>query len=98
MSVLISKDKKELMVTCKCGCDTAVHIKIDADDKDFDCYAFMSYLNGNWYRDQGDTILKIVGRKVKKIWAIIRNKDFHYSEIVMSVEDFKQLKEYINLF
>ena len=58
----------------------------------------MSYLNGNWYRDQGDTILNTVGRKLKKIWSIITNKDFYYSEIVMSVDDFKQLKEYVNLF
>ena len=34
--------------------------------------------------------------KLKKIWAIICNKDFYYSDIVMTKEDFKEFKEWIN--
>ena len=36
MSVMISGDKKELIVTCKCGCQDAIHIKVDDKDKDAD--------------------------------------------------------------
>ena len=32
---------------------------------------FMTYLSGNWYKEQAGFI-----KKLKKIWAIIRNKDF----------------------
>ena len=98
MSVMISEDKKELIVTCKCGCQDTIHIKVDDEDKDADYYAIQTYMNGNWYRDQDDTIFRCIGRKLKKIWAIIRNKDYYYSDVLMSREDFKKYKEYINQF
>lgn len=98
MAVMISEDKKDLIVTCKCGCQEAIHIKIDDEDKDSDYYAIQTYMNGNWYRDQGDRVLRTIGRKLKKIWAIIRNKDYYYSDVLMSREDFKKFKEYINQF
>ena len=98
MAVMISEDKKDLIVTCKCGCKDAIHIKIDDEDKDSDYYAIQTYMNGNWYRDQGDRVLRTIGRKLKKIWAIIRNKDYYYSDVLMSRDDFKRFKEYINQF
>jgi hypothetical protein len=94
MAVLMTNDNKELVVTCKCGCENAVHIRIDHED--WDDYALCSYLNSNWYRDQDDRVLRVIGRKLKKIWAIIRNKDYHYSEIVMTKADFEVFKEYVN--
>lgn len=39
-------------------------------------------MNGDWYRDQNDSIFRIIGRKLKKIWAIIRNKDYYYSDVI----------------
>ena len=32
----------------------------------------------------------------RKLWNIIRNKDFYYSEVVMSKEDFEEYKKWIN--
>lgn len=82
----------------ECGCEDAIHIRIDDEDKDVDYYAIQTYLNGNWYRDQNDRVLRIVKRKLKKIWVIIRNRDFYYSELLMNCEDFRKYKEYINQF
>ena len=98
MAVMISEDKKYLIVTCKFGCQDAILIKIDDEDKDADYYAIQTYMNGNWYRDQNDRVFRTIGRKLKKIWAIIRNKDYYYSDVLMSCEDFKRFKEYINQF
>ncbi len=98
MSVMISNDKKELIVNCKCGCQDTIHIKVDDEDKDDDYYAIQTYMNGNWYRDQADRVLRTIGRKLKKIWAIIRNEDYYYSDVLMSREDFMKYKEYINQF
>ena len=98
MAVMISEDKKELIVTCKCGCQDTIHIKVDDEDKDADYYAIQTYMNGNWYRDQDNRIFRSICRKLKKILAIIRNKDFYYSELTMSCEDFQKYKEYINQF
>ena len=93
MSVLKSEDGKDLMVSCSCGCDNGVHINIKKDNGE---YAWVTYMNGNWYRDQNKRILYIVRDKLKKIWAIIRSKDFYYSEIYMTRKDFKTFREYIN--
>lgn len=103
MSVFISENKEgkeELIVTCNCGCHDALHICIDEPEPkdEYDIYAMMSYMNGNWYRDQDYSIIRVIEKKLKKIWAIIRNKDFYYSDVLMTKEDFEQFKKYINQF
>lgn len=36
MAVMISEDKKDLIVTCKCGCDEGVHLHISHEgDEDY---------------------------------------------------------------
>lgn len=87
-----------MILTCECGCENAIHIRVDDTNKDYDCYAIQTYMNGNWYRDQDDTVFRYIGRKLKKIWAIIRSKDFYYSELTMSYDDFLKYKEYVNQF
>ena len=94
MAVMITDDKKELVVTCECGCNEAIHIKLDDDDEYYTL--LQTYMNGNWCRDQNDSVLKCIGRKLKKIWRIIRNKDYCYSEIFMSKDDFHKYKLFIN--
>ena len=98
MAVMISNDKKELIVNCRCGCESTIHIRVNIEWEDCDIYALMAYLNGNWFRDQNDTMFGTLKRKFKKIWSIVRNKDYCYSEVLMSREDFDQFKEYINQY
>ena len=68
MSVMFSDDKKELIVTCNCTCkcQDTIHIKVDDEDKDANYYAIQTILSGNWYRDQDDTVIRCIGRKLKK--------------------------------
>lgn len=91
MSVLVSDE--ELIVTCKCGCHDAIHIAIDDSGAEYDDYAILTYMKA-----QNDTILRVTLRKLRKIWAIITNKDYYYSEICMNREDFTKFREYINNF
>ena len=97
MSVMISEDKKELIVNCKCGCEDTIHIRINDKDKEYDYYVFQTVLSGNWYRDQDDTVIRCIGRKLKKIWAIIRNNVFYYADVRMTKDEFDEFKEYISL-
>lgn len=94
MAVLKNTNGNELLVDCNCGCDTGIRFRIDRDD--FDMYCFMSYTNGNFYTEQGMTVWGILCKKLQKIWAIIRNKDYYYSEIVLSKDDFETFREYVN--
>ena len=76
MAVFKNFKDNELIISCKCGCDEGIH---------FANYCFMSFTNGNFYAEQKYPFWK----KLKKIWAIVRNKDFYYSEIIMSKNDDK---------
>lgn len=52
--------------------------------------------NGNFYTGQGETVFRVIRKKLEKIWAIIRNKDFYYSDILMTKDEFNEFREYIN--
>lgn len=94
MAVLKNKEGTDFIVDCHCGCKEGVRFTIDKDD--FGFYCFVTYTSGHFYREQGDTVLNVLHKKLKKIWAIIRNKDFYYSDVVLTKEDFDEFKEYIN--
>lgn len=94
MSVILgtTENGKELIVSCSDECDEGIRIKIDEDSMEeinWKTYAFLTYTSGHWYK-------RCFIEKCKKIWKIIRNKDFYYSEICMTKEDFERFKEYVN--
>ena len=93
MAVLKSKDDKGLLLDCYCSCDMGIRLRIEKDDT---CYCMITYTNGNFYTEQGETVCKVIRKKFRKIWAIIRNKDFYYSDIVMTRDEFAEFKAYIN--
>lgn len=93
MSVLLNKEKNELMINCNCGCDEGIFIRID-EDPDYEDYAYITYLNSHWYSEQYGA-WDVFKKKLKKIWSIIRNKDHYYSDIIMSKEDFKTFADFI---
>lgn len=91
MAVLTNSEEDELIVSCSCDCNEGAYIKLD-HDAETDDYAFMALANGNFYKEQGHTF----STKLRKIWAVIRNKDFYYADICMSKEDFRRFKEWVN--
>ena len=93
MAVMRSKNGNELYVDCYCGCNDGIRIRVEKEE--FDFYCFLTYTNGNWYRDQTSMWMTFCN-KLKKIWAIIRNKDHYYADITMTKDDFDYFKEYIN--
>lgn len=94
MAVMKSNDGAELAVDCYCGCNSGIRFRICKEDPDY--YCFMSYTNGKFYEEQSKTFLGIWRIKLKKIWAILFNKDYYYSELVMEKAEFDIFKEYIN--
>ena len=94
MAVLKNKNGTELIVDCCCCCDEGIRFRVDKEDYDY--YCLMTYTSGNFYREQDETMWRVFCKKLEKIWAIIRNKDFYYSDIVMTKDDFEEFKEYIS--
>ena len=72
MAVLKNKNGTELLIDCCCNCDDGIRLRIDKDDYD---YCIMTYTNGNFYTEQNTTMWRVFCTKLKKIWAIIKNKD-----------------------
>ena len=89
MAVFKNFKDDELIISCKCGCDEGIHFEIRGY-KNGD-YAFVTHTSSNYYREQCP-----FREKLKKIWAIICNKDYYYSEVCMDKNDFEQFKEWIN--
>lgn len=97
MSILMNNERTELIATCNCGCEDTVHIRIVKDEIGHKpIFSYITYMNGNFYRDQEDAIWFSLLKKLKKIYAIIRNKDFYYSEICMTKDDFLEFQKYIS--
>ena len=94
MAMLRSQNGNNLFIDCDCGCDEGIRFRIDKDDYDY--YVFMTYTNGKFYGEQEETFWQVFRKKLKKIWAIVRNKDLYYSEVCMSKNDFAEFREYIN--
>lgn len=94
MAVMKSKNSNDLVVDCRCGCDTGIRIRIDKDDED--SYCFLTYTNGNYYREQSDKLWCVIYKKLNKIWHIFRNKDYYYSDICMTKAEFKEFQEYVS--
>ena len=94
MAVMKNKNNTELYVDCNCKCGDGIHIRIDKEDPEY--YCILAYTNSSWYRTQDERVLRVIHKKLKKIWAIIKNKDYCYSDIIMTKDEFKELKDYIN--
>lgn len=99
MAVLKDKDNKKLIVTCNCGCSSALNItmgeirekrKVGSNTKeywiDFSQSLFYSSTEGVFDK------LKI---KLKKIWKIIRNKDHSVCDIIVTEDEIKEINEFI---
>lgn len=90
MAVFKTTDSKEMILSCKCGCDEGIRVRIEQDN---DSYSYITYLSGNWYKEQGH-----FRDKLKKIWAILRSKDYCYSEVILDKKDWNDFKEWINQY
>ena len=53
MAVLKILDNSEMIISCKCGCDDGIRLKIEKDEAD---YCFMTYVSENWYKEQAGFI------------------------------------------
>ena len=95
MPVMINREGTDAVVACSCGCDESLRIKVKPFAEEDDSYVILTYASGNFYRDQEYTVWQVIRKKWKKIMCILRNKDYCYSEICMTKEDFREFKAYI---
>lgn len=56
MAVMRSKDGKDLMIDCSCGCCDGIRLKINKDAEYPNHYFLMTYTNPNFYRDANNNL------------------------------------------
>lgn len=93
MSIFRSDDREELVVDCNCGCDEGLRIRVNKHSDDL--FFVVTYLSGHFAYTQNETVFGVIKKKLKKIWRIITNQDYCYSEICMTRKDVHELKEYL---
>jgi hypothetical protein len=98
MSVLMTKDKKEIVITCDCKCGQTFSISIDDTMEEDGYYAFLCFMKNNMDTEYDLNPWRAFKIKMKKLWYVIRGKDYFYSDTVMTREEFEVFKEYINQF
>lgn len=89
-----SADENNIYADCHCGCDSGLRIRVDREDIG-ELYVVVSYTSADFYKDQA-TWFSRLKLKLQKIWAILRDKDFHYSEVCMTKEEYQDFKKIIN--
>lgn len=93
-NVLRNKNETKILLTCSCTCGEGVVIDYDFADKE----VVISAINSNWYRDQYG-VFDIFKKKLSRIWNIICGKDYQYSEIIISMDEWHEFlkDEIINI-
>lgn len=90
--IYFNKDKdSECIVTCKCHCGEGFLFSIEKDQ--FDNFFYQLAMDARWNTEQHGFFWKL-----KKIWAVIWNKDYCYSELCLNKDEFEKYKEWINRF
>lgn len=97
MSVFFTKDKQELIVTCNCGCEEAFHLKVNRDEED-DFYSVLYFMKSNFDTEYAASPWRAFKIKMRKIRCILRNKDYYYSDVILTKEDFAELKRYLEQY
>ena len=94
MAVMRSSDGQDLMLDCRCGCCNGLRFTIDRYSED--SYGLITYTSGNFYAEQDMTLFAIWKSKLRKIWRILRNKDYCYSEVLLHKSEMEDFKEFLS--
>ena len=90
---MVLKNETELVALCSCGCEEGVHLKVTKDDDGKT--AFLSFVTNRFYSKQDGFLSRFI-EKLKRICCILRNKEYHYFEIVMKEADIQSFKEFVD--
>ena len=85
-------------IYCNCGCNNGVTLKIEKDEFFDDCIDYnLSLVSDNYYLSQ-HTNWSRFKEKCKRIWQIIRNKEYQFFDICLNEEDLSSFYKFISKF
>ena len=82
--------QNEHVTFCKCGCGNGVVLKFDNEDNEFS----LQLVSDSFYfrQDKGKMSFK---EKLKRIWYIIRGKEYCYFDILIDKNELQEFKEFV---
>lgn len=83
-------NENKYVTFCKCGCQEGIVLKADNDDHELS----LQLVSDNFYlmQNKGKMSLK---EKLKRIWFIIRGKEYCYFDILIDEEELQEFKEFV---
>lgn len=84
-----TKDNRGLVVTCSCGCNNGLVIRRDEDGD-----IWMNMVQSKFYSEQ-KTLFRRIKEKVKRVWSVLRDKEYVYFDVHVKSEEFEEFQEYV---
>lgn len=83
--------ENEYVTFCKCGCRNGIVLKADSEDDDLS----LQIVSDNFYimQNRGKMSLK---EKIKRIWYIIKGKEYCYFDILIDKNELQEFKEFVS--
>lgn len=86
-------ENKNATLYCSCGCENGIIIRAEKANENEPCCT-LSFVNDIWYTSQ-NTGWDIFKEKCKRIWAILRNKEYYYFYITIRSKELESFKKFI---
>ena len=87
---MFMKKNNNCSLYCSCGCSNGVHLKFK---KDLVCE--LSLVSDIYY-SKTEPLWTRFKEKCRRIWYIIRNKEYCYFNIFVEKEDLEEFKEFVS--
>lgn len=81
---------KRCVLYCDCGCENGVILKTENDENGY----YISLVSDIYYTSH-KTGWSRFKERCKRIWRIIRNKEYYYFEICIHGDDIKEFKKFV---
>lgn len=83
-------NNNEYVTFCKCGCGNGVILKFDNEDDELS----VQLVSDNFYSIQNKGKMPIK-EKLKRIWYVVRGKEYCYFDILIDKNELHEFKEFI---
>lgn len=83
-------DKNEYVAFCNCGCGNGMVLKFDKEDDELS----LQLVSDNFYTMQSKNRMSL-REKIKRIWYIIRGKEYCYFDLIIAKDELMRFKGFI---
>lgn len=88
-----TKDNNSLIVNCSCRCGDGIEFTISNFDNIAEVWLTQTTYSWN---SESMSFWDRLKTKIKRLWLVLCNKEYYYTEISLSKDDFGAFVEYIN--